>query len=478
MDRICCDRMRLVQLFGPDPSNLEPIGIAYGDVVYLSNLTGEGDSAASAMSQALSRMQATLADADVALDGVARATAYVRHPAQRDPVYEPWDALFPDKTDRPAFKVLLAELPEGVTLRLDVLALRGGRRERIDLPGVPARDPTVRVGDWVLTSRVHGSDPATGAIIGGGAEAEARQAVSNVRQLVGGAPVNNLLVFARDTQHADVGQAAAAELGPSTQVINFVGPTMTSMLEAMAGVPRVREVYLDGSASPIPEAVEIEDLVWAPALAPIASHGSFTADLLAALERMDAVLKAAGLLRADVAHVTVYMPDIDLKPQLNDAWTEWFPDPNARPPHKYVPIEMSSGPRARVMVLAVRNGRRRILQIPGLVHGDPMSMGARIGKLVFSSRIVGTDTASGRTPNGPEAQAPLAVANVLSLLEAAGAAPTHVSQVTAFVTDDRDRQATLAACEGIFPAADLQFLSAQLPGSTTVRLEIVASLED
>src|SRR5205085_835967 len=144
---------------------------------------------ATSMADALGVACALLDEAGVSRDGLARATAYVRTPAERVPVYGPWDALFPDPADRPAFKVLLAPLPDGAAIRLDLLALAGGHRTRLDIPGVPARDPTVRVGDWVLTSRVHGTDPATSGVANGGIEAEARQALANIAHLVGSAEV-------------------------------------------------------------------------------------------------------------------------------------------------------------------------------------------------------------------------------------------------------------------------------------------------
>jgi 2-iminobutanoate/2-iminopropanoate deaminase len=469
--------MRLVQLFGPDPGRLQPLGIRFGDTVYASNLTGGSNG----MAEALTTLRAVLDEAGVSLDGVARATAYVRTAAERDPVYGPWDALFPDAADRPAFKVLLAPLPPGVGVRLDVLARAGARRQRIDIPGVPARDPTVKIGDWVLTSRVHGTDPRTGDVAAGGIDVEARQAFANIAVLADNAPLAQLTGFVRDADGAAALSRAANDASTGlTTLTNFVPPTMQVMLEAIAGSPSIREVFAHSSNGPIPDAICIDHLLFAPAIGP-RTDGDFATQLRAALEGMRATLQQAGLDLTDIGHVTVYMADIDLKPVLNQVWTEWFPNSADRPPHKYVPVDLPSGQLVQLQVFAVKDGRRQVLEIPGLVHGDPMSMGTRIGDLLFSSRIVGTDTASGSTPSGPAAQAPIAFDNLRTLLAQAGATASDLSQVIAFIITADDRAATQAAFDTFASATDgtrprLHFLTANLPGSTTVRLEAIASL--
>jgi enamine deaminase RidA (YjgF/YER057c/UK114 family) len=144
-------------------------------------------------------------------------------------------------------------------------------------------------------------------------------------------------------------------------------------------------------------------------------------------------------------------------------------------------VDLPPGELARLQVFAMRNGRRQVLEIPGLVHGDPMSMGVRVADTLFSSRIVGTDTANGTTPADPEAQARIAFDNVRTLLGQAGATPGDVTQIIAFIITDRDRAATQAAFNALFGNLDgtppkLTFLRANLPGSTTVRLEALATI--
>jgi enamine deaminase RidA (YjgF/YER057c/UK114 family) len=130
----------------------------------------------------------------------------------------------------------------------------------------------------------------------------------------------------------------------------------------------------------------------------------------------------------------------------------------------------------RLQVFGVRNAQRLVLDIPGMAHGDPMSMGVRMGDLVFSSRIVGTNTATGITPPDPHEQARLAFDNVRTLLSNAGATPADLTQILAFITDEVDREAIHRAVGEL--GANTKFLNAHLPGGATVRLEVIASLSN
>jgi 2-iminobutanoate/2-iminopropanoate deaminase len=109
-------------------------------------------------------------------------------------------------------------------------------------------------------------------------------------------------------------------------------------------------------------------------------------------------------------------------------------------------------------------------------------MGTRIGSLIFSSRIVGTDTKSGVMPEAPAEQARLAFQNVQTLLSQAGSDLSNLVQVTAFVPDARIRKIVESAFAERFPkgsaAPSLSVLQVDLPAGATVRLEIIASIPD
>lgn len=126
------------------------------------------------------------------LENLGRATAFVTQKDHRPPVNrEWWYEIFPDPDDRPAYKVILAELPSDQLVQFDVLGVLGCRRVRFDLPGIPAHDPTVRIGNYIFSSRCHGIDGATGQVVEGGTFHEALVTFDTLRRLAeaaGGSP--------------------------------------------------------------------------------------------------------------------------------------------------------------------------------------------------------------------------------------------------------------------------------------------------
>ena len=243
---------RIVQVFASDPTSPIPEALRVNDTVYAHALTPRDPSTglapeglASQMSQALQNMQAVLERAGASLDNVARVTGYTTRVEERETLYEPWDALFPDPNDRPAFKVLGAQLPPGALVQLDMLALVGARRKRIDIEGVPARDPTVIVGNWVFSSRVHGTDPQTGQTPESG-ERQVELAFENLRRLIeiaGGTTrnISQITAFYRDPTNARLAEQYLTRMFPDPSarprfhaLDAFIRPHLAIMLEMTA----------------------------------------------------------------------------------------------------------------------------------------------------------------------------------------------------------------------------------------------------
>jgi enamine deaminase RidA (YjgF/YER057c/UK114 family) len=183
------------------------------------------------------------------LENIAKATAYVSSVEHREPVNgQFWDELFPDPTDKPAYKVLLAPLPPGTLVELDVLAVLGATRRRLDLPGVPARDPTVEIGGMVFTSRIHPTVPFADGVAEGGLRAQAKQAFENVLALLslaGGKPTDivQLTSFGRAPSYADPTREALAEVFPDETtrppldtLTNFVPAKFEVMVQMAATI--------------------------------------------------------------------------------------------------------------------------------------------------------------------------------------------------------------------------------------------------
>lgn len=244
---------RIFEVYPPRPRATIPLGIRLNDMVFaggiagIDRVTGEpaGDLNAQ-MTTALSHLRDLVEGAGGSLDNVARATGFVARAEDREPIYGPWDAIFPDPGDRPAFKALVAPLPEGHLVHLDALALLGEGRTRIDIPNVTARDPTIRIGNWIFSSRCHGNDQTSGQVVAGGLEAETRQTLHNLATLVGlagGAEPNitQITMFGRDAEYMPPARRLFEERFPDAnrrptlnQLVNFVSGRFSIAIEMVA----------------------------------------------------------------------------------------------------------------------------------------------------------------------------------------------------------------------------------------------------
>ena len=175
--------VRTLQEIYPDSSIVDrALGIRVNDTIYAAGLAGvdleTGESPADLKSQlelVLQHLKTLVEGAGASLDNVARCVAYVTTPDHREQTDAAWTTVFPNQQDKLAFKVMVSDLPPGQLVRLDALALVGGNRQRFDLPNVSAHDPTIRMGDWVFSSRLHGVSPTDGQVAPGGLGAEAAQ---------------------------------------------------------------------------------------------------------------------------------------------------------------------------------------------------------------------------------------------------------------------------------------------------------------
>jgi len=356
----------------------------------------------------------------------------------------------------------------------------------------------VRIGPWVFSSRVHGTDRSTSQVPGD-AQAQIDLAFENLETLMdlaGGSAhdISQITAFVRELEDAPGVEARLREVtAPIRESVtlrttrSFVRPSMTAMLELTAALPGGQAVIELPDpitrTAPVPAGIQIGSLIYLPAMRGLNPstgqlESGYEAQIRSALSNAQAVLENAGAGLENVGQVTVYLRDLSGHPVLNRVWPDFFPDPADRPPHKYVPTALPDGVMAQVAVTAVRGERRTVLEIPGMKHGDPMSMGARIGNLVFSSRIVGTDTRTGAMPASIDEQARNAFGNVGTLLANAGATVADLTRVTAFLPDESARETVEHAYRAFakdVAVPHLDLLVVELPGDSLVRLEITAA---
>ena len=106
----------------------------------------------------------------------------------------------------------------------------------------------------------------------------------------------------------------------------------------------------------------------------------------------------------------------------------------------------------------------------------PYSPGIQAGNMVFLSGQLGIDPATGKMPEGVEAQAKQSLANVEALLTAAGATFADVVKTTVYLADIAAVNEIYASkFEAPFPARSA-FQVAALPAGGLVEIEVVAAL--
>lgn len=488
----------LFEIYPDAPGATMPLGVRAGDLVYAGGLAGvdpvSGVPTGNLLAQtetALSHLARAVAGGGGGIDNIGRAVAFVTKAEDRMAVYDPWDAMFPDANDRPAFKVLVADLPPGQLVRIDGLAILGARRERGEIPGVPARDPSVRLGDWLFTSRVHGIHPDDG--VPGDARTEAVQNFENLSDLLdihGFEPSDmvQITIFGNDSTYFEVARQACEQVflavggDPAIRcVASPLAPKFkisAEMIAVKGGAPDFAEIYINTDASAAPDGARLGDLIVAPGLD--GGVGDAEAQMRAACTNMEAFAKAAGGSLGDIARVAIYMASLDDRPVLNDVWAEWYPDMDDRPPHKYAAAALAEGRLFRLMVLGLLNAERQCLVIPGMQHGDPMSMGARTGNLIASSRIFGTHAHTGERAKDAAEAADLVFDHVATLLGEGGADWSNLTQLTAFIGEAEFRglieERWQARNARLASSPRLNVIVTTLAGGPNPRVEILALL--
>jgi enamine deaminase RidA (YjgF/YER057c/UK114 family) len=196
----------------------------------------------------------------------------------------------------------------------------------------------------------------------------------------------------------------------------------------------IQELFLDEIHESRPDGFRVGQFLFAPYIlaedpaAGVSDEHRTAAQLADVFTKMDRLLGCAQATRGNVVRVTVFLREVLERPTLNAVWEHWFPEPRDRPPHKYVPAQLPEGINVAIQVIGLIGVVRTVLEIPGVQHQDPMSMGARTGNLVTSSRLFG------QTPDLNDTIS-LILARAESLLKQAGGDLSDLVQATFFVGD-------------------------------------------
>ena len=115
---------------------------------------------------------------------------------------------------------------------------------------------------------------------------------------------------------------------------------------------------------------------------------------------------------------------------------------------------------------------------PGAI--GPYSQAVRVGNMLFASGQIPLDPATGKFPDGIEAQTRQSLTNIKHILEAAGGSMDNVVKTTVFLSDMNNFAAMNAVYgtffnEGSYPARSAVEV-ARIPRDALVEIEVVAVL--
>jgi 2-iminobutanoate/2-iminopropanoate deaminase len=126
--------------------------------------------------------------------------------------------------------------------------------------------------------------------------------------------------------------------------------------------------------------------------------------------------------------------------------------------------------------------RRRIVEIPGVGHVNPIPQAVVIDGMIYTSAISGMDPETGRYVGDPEGQVKMAFANLHRLLALAGATSDDIAKLDVFVNDAPIREMVNREWAAMFPdphdrpARHAHPIHPGSPREVVVQLEFVAIL--
>jgi 2-iminobutanoate/2-iminopropanoate deaminase len=170
-----------------------------------------------------------------------------------------------------------------------------------------------------------------------------------------------------------------------------------------------------------------------------------------AFQNLKTLVEQAGATTENVGLVIVFIRDGSYRSFINKPWLKIFPDEYDRPARKTTATNLPEGVLVQLQLFGVVNRRRKLLEIPGLSHRDPLPMGVEISGRVFSSVIGGQDPRTGKPVQGPEGQIEQAFQNMRILMEQAGGTTANVGHVWVFLRDRTDQPAMVKTWLKMFP---------------------------
>ena len=125
--------------------------------------------------------------------------------------------------------------------------------------------------------------------------------------------------------------------------------------------------------------------------------------------------------------------------------------------------------------------KRQSIDVPGVRHNAPIPMGSKLGNVVFSSGIMGTDPATGQQPTDPKEQAKFLFENIRSFMKEAGGTVDDIGHMRVLLKDDQYRDAINDEWNKMFPNPESRparhALNVPLRGNMLFQVELIAVLQ-
>jgi enamine deaminase RidA (YjgF/YER057c/UK114 family) len=205
--------------------------------------------------------------------------------------------------------------------------------------------------------------------------------------------------------------------------------------------PKFREIFANPAVDPIPVGIRSHDLVHAARITgadPTSGNmpDGLDAQLRNAFVKMSRSIENAGGTIENIAHVSLFLTDTRAgMPLVNAQWVATFSDADDRPTYKFMTAPLMQGQLVQIEYFAVIGARRRVVNIAGVAHTNPIPMAVRIGDYLFTSRVLPMDPATGTYPADVAAQTEVLFSNVEAVLSTAGMSWRDVVQGRLFLAD-------------------------------------------
>jgi 2-iminobutanoate/2-iminopropanoate deaminase len=123
-------KRQVIEIPGVKHSAPIPMAVRYGNMLFTSAIMGIdahsgtlGEGPDQQARFAFDNLRTVLESAGAGPDNIVRMTVHLTDHSYREAINKPWLEWFPDEHDRPARHSVLADLPRGFLLQIEVVAI-------------------------------------------------------------------------------------------------------------------------------------------------------------------------------------------------------------------------------------------------------------------------------------------------------------------------------------------------------------------